>query len=58
MQNVDRFGEFIAAHYNKEDFIKKLELLNKFKLDIAAKQAHPNNRILVNTLRMSLCEMK
>ena len=58
MQNVDRFGEFIVANYNKAEFIKKLKLLNDFKLNIEAKQARPNNRILVNTLRMSLCEMK
>ena len=58
MKNIDRFGKFISTNYNKEDFIKKLGELNKFKLKMEKKQVYPPNRMLVNTLRMSLCEMK
>ena len=58
IQNVDKFGEFITTNYCNDDFINKLKTLNEFKLKIEAKQVYPQNRILANTLRMSLCEMK
>ena len=58
IQNMDRFGEFISLNYRKKDFIKKLKSVNEFKLKMENKQVYPQNRILVNTLRMSLCEMK
>ena len=58
IQNIDRFGEFIRSNYKKNDFIKKLEFLNDFKSKIEDKQVYPHNNKLINTLRMSLCEMR
>ena len=57
IQNIDSFGEFIRSNYKNKDFQEKLEILNEFNLNIENKQAYGHNHMLINTLRMSLCEM-
>ena len=58
MSTMYSFGDFIKCHYRKNVFLKKLEDLAKFKQTIEAKQVYPTNQFLVDTLRMSVCEMK
>ena len=57
IQNIDSFGEFIRSNYKNKDFQEKLKILNEFKLNIENKQVYGHNHMLINTLRMSLCEM-
>ena len=58
IQTIDSFGYFIKRNYKKDRFLKKLRSLNKFRFEIASKQAYPVKKTLAQTLRMSVCEMK